>query len=147
MLFLTFNKECLTHTTLAMLALVGLLLSGAEPSSHDFLTGKVNPTLDGDNSRAFATHVVHHHANDSNNTMHNYEVQLTCMDHHATHNQLSVLKLTSPLHALRSVRKSTLVIPTGLTRTTKSPNLSARATTTTRTSWRCCALTRTTPRC
>ena len=26
-------------------------------------------------------------ANDSNNTMHNHEVQLTCMDHHATHNQ------------------------------------------------------------
>ena len=61
MLFLTFNNECLTHTTLAMLALLGLLLSGAEPSSHDFLTGKVNPTFDGDNARAFATHVVHHH--------------------------------------------------------------------------------------
>ena len=73
MLFLTINKECFTHTTLAMLALLGLLLSGAEPSSHDFLTGKVNPTLDGDNARAFATHVVHHHANDSNNTMHNYD--------------------------------------------------------------------------
>jgi hypothetical protein len=54
-LFLTFNKECFTHATLAMLALLGLLLLGAEPLSHDFLTGKVNPTLDGDNSRAFAT--------------------------------------------------------------------------------------------
>ena len=82
-----------------MLALLGLLLAGAEPSSHGFLTGKVNQALDGDNTRAFATNVVHHRANDSNNTMHNYEVQLTCMDHHATHNQLSVLKLTSPLHA------------------------------------------------
>ena len=82
-----------------MLALLGLLLAGAEPSSYDFLTGKVNPTLDGDNARAFATHVVHHHVNDSNNTMHNLKVQLTCMDHHATHNQLSVPELTSPLHA------------------------------------------------
>ena len=44
-----------------MLALLGLLLAGAEPSSYDLLTGKVNPTLDGDNARAFATHVVHHH--------------------------------------------------------------------------------------
>ena len=147
MLFHNLNKECSTHKRSAMLALLGLLLAGAEPSSRGFLTGKVNQALDGDNTRAFATNVVHHRANDSNNTMHNYEVQLTCMDHHATHNQLSVLKLTSPLHALRSVRKSTLVIPTGLTRTTTSPKLSARATTTTRTSWRCCALTRTTPRC
>ena len=81
-----------------MLALLGLLLAGAEPSSYGFLTGKVNQALDGDKTRAFATNVVHHRANDSNNTMHNYEVQLTCMDHHATHNQLSVLKLTSPLH-------------------------------------------------
>jgi hypothetical protein len=56
-----------------MLALLGLLLVGVEPSSHGFLTGKVNSTLDGDNSRAFATHVVHHHANDSNNTMHNHK--------------------------------------------------------------------------
>ena len=61
-----------------MLALLGLLLLGAEPSSHDLLTGKVYSTLDGDNSRAFATHVVHHHANDSN-TMHNHEdSQTTC---------------------------------------------------------------------
>ena len=82
-----------------MLALLGLLLSGAEPSSHGFLTEKVTPTLDGDNYQAFATHVVHHHANDLNNTMHNNKVQLTRMDYHATHNQLSVLELTSPLHA------------------------------------------------
>ena len=99
MLFHNLNKECSTHKRSAMLALLGLLLAGAEPSSHDLLTGKVNQALDGDNARAFATNVVHHRANDSNNTMHNYEVQLTCMDHHATHNQLSVLKLTSPLHA------------------------------------------------
>ena len=32
--FLTFNKECSKHTTLAMLALLGLLLLGAEPSSQ-----------------------------------------------------------------------------------------------------------------
>ena len=75
-----------------MLALLGLLLAGAEPSSYGFLTGKVNPTLDGDNARAFATHVVHHHVNDSNNTMHNLKVQLTCMDHHATHNQRHDIK-------------------------------------------------------
>ena len=82
-----------------MLALLGLLLAGAEPSSHGFLTGKVTPTLDGDNARAFATHVVHHHANDLNNTMHNHKVELTRMDNHATHNELSALELTSPLHA------------------------------------------------
>ena len=45
----------MTDTTLAVLALLGLLLLGAEPSSHDLLTGKLNSTLDGDNSRAFAT--------------------------------------------------------------------------------------------
>ena len=99
MLFHNLNKECSTHKRSAMLALLGLLLAGAEPSSYGFLTRKVNQALDGDKTRAFATNVVHHRANDSNNTMHNYEVQLTCMDHHATHNQLSVLKLTSPLHA------------------------------------------------
>jgi len=81
-----------------MLALLGLLLLGAEPSSHDLLTGKVYSTLDGDNSRAFATHVVHHHANDSN-TMHNHEVPPTRMEHHATRIELSVPELTSPLHA------------------------------------------------
>ena len=77
-----------------MLALLGLLLSGAEPSSHGFLTEKVTPTLDGDNHQAFATHVVHHHANDLNNTMHNQKVQLTRMDYHATHNHTKSITCT-----------------------------------------------------
>ena len=81
-----------------MLALLGLLLVGAEPSSYGFLNaGRTLSTLDGDNSRAYATNVVHHHGNDSN-TMHNHEVPPTRMEHHATRIELSVPELTSPLH-------------------------------------------------
>ena len=81
-----------------MLALLGLLLVGAEPSSYDLLNaGRTLSTLDGDNSRAYATNVVHHHGNDSN-TMHNHEVPPTRMEHHATRIELSVPELTSPLH-------------------------------------------------
>ena len=95
----TFNKECSTHKRSAMLALLGLLLAGAEPSSHDLLTGKVN--------QLSTVTTLELSPPTSSTTMRTtpttpcttYEVQLTCMDHHATHNQLSVPELTSPLHA------------------------------------------------
>ena len=65
-----------------LLSILGLLLAGAEPSSYGFLTHGNTPPQ-GDSSRGYATHVVHH-ANDLNNkTMHIHEVPLTCMEHPA----------------------------------------------------------------
>ena len=66
-----------------LLSILGLLLAGAEPTSYGFLTHGNKPPQ-GDSSRGYATHVVHH-ANDFNNkTMHIHEVPLTCMEHPAT---------------------------------------------------------------
>ena len=65
-----------------LLSILGLLLAGAEPTSYGFLTHGNKPPQ-GDSSRGYATHVVHH-ANDFNNkTMHIHEVPLTCMEHPA----------------------------------------------------------------
>ena len=66
-----------------LLSILGLLLAGAEPTSYGFLTHGNKPPQ-GDSSRGYATHVVHH-ANDFNNkTMHIHEVPFTCMEHPAT---------------------------------------------------------------
>ena len=78
-----------------LLSLLGLLLAGAEPSSHGFLSGK-SSVLDGD-TPGYANHVVHH-ANDINNkTMHIHEVPPTCMELPAARKH-DMSELTSPPH-------------------------------------------------
>ena len=64
--------------------LLGLLLAGAEPSSHGFLTYGISSPLHGDSSRGYATNVVHLHANDSK-TIHNHKVPPT---HHGISSSL-----------------------------------------------------------
>ena len=83
MLFQFLRTITPTHDAAMLLSILGLLLAGAEPTSYGFLTHGNKPPQ-GDSSRGYATHVVHH-ANDFNNkTMHIHEVPLTCMEHPAT---------------------------------------------------------------
>ena len=78
--------------------LLGLLLTGAEPSSYGFLTNGINSPLHGDSSRGYANNVVVHHANDSaNKTMHIHEVPPACMEHPAARKH-NMPVLTSPPH-------------------------------------------------
>ena len=79
-----------------LLSILGLLLAGAEPSSYGFLTHGNRPPQ-GDSSRGYATHVVHH-ANDFNNkTMHIHEVPPACMEHPAARKH-NMPELTLPPH-------------------------------------------------
>ena len=64
-----------------MLALLGLLLLGAEPSSYGFLTYGISSPLHGDTSRGYATNVVHLHVNDSTSTSMNVELLCLRMDY------------------------------------------------------------------
>ena len=69
-----------------MLALLGLLLLGAEPSSYGFLTYGISSPLHGDTSRGYATNVVHLHVNDSTSTSMNVELLCLRMDYqHGSH--------------------------------------------------------------
>ena len=78
--------------------LLGLLLTGAEPSSYGSLTNGINSPLHGDSSRGYANNVVVHHANDSaNKTMHIHEVPPACMEHPAARKH-NMPVLTSPPH-------------------------------------------------